>query len=639
MSESAKKAKKKAKAKKINLLDFQKQGSSQIKSSLPSAPGELPSGPGQGGGRYGRGDRRRGGYDRPQSAADSSNQWRNNNRTPSDRGSRRGYDRDYSNRGSSGGSFGGRRERERDQPSKYDDSVSRSMFGSKKQGPTRIETPSRSSFGSGSGRPSRSNRMDDDRGFDRSSFGTRKATGTPLRTGLRSGFGGRRGGDFEPSSGGFGSSRTPLQRRPFDGSGNGFAAHLVADLFNNDSTGPDRRTNYSFGGTPKKTSASRFARDLEPAPVQRNPDAPWGNKTSTPARNQKTPEEIEAEEAEKAAREQAARAERQAREEKQRKEREKKRQEAKRKAEEKAAQEAEKERVASLHEDIKSMFESGGVAKELTKDHLEIVIPTLEPEDDEQAEKLGTALAMTVNQGTISMKEAMHIIPEKAFDITFLSMLKALNTRMGEMKFISEIQNQEIDIFEILQDQTNIEERLKEANLGCLISDNETESKLEEGFAKHVSLKELYDLVASFEEFPLELIPRLNMYIFDEFFKNQDDPDSWFSSGTIFEFIGEKLNGHTEIIDSAIKSWHENGADETKLIPMFHRLLSADYIFPDQIVVWSTDYENHDAKMAALFADIDDYRTFNDWIMSVEEEYYVEEEDDEDDDMQFGGLL
>lgn len=623
----------------MNLFEFTKQaGGPSMKSSLPSAPGELPSGPGSGG-RYGRDRGGRGGRygDRQQSAADSSREWRSN-RTSSDRGSSRGYgnrdrygggDRDSGgynrDRGDRGSRYGSNRDR--DTESKYEnESVSRSMFGSKKQA-TRISNPSRDSFGSG--RINSSRNRDDDLSIDRSSFGKR----TPLRPSGRNNFGGRRS-DFEPSSGGYGTSNRVLKRGYFDGSGSGFGAHLVADLFNPDSSGPDRRVNYNFDA-PKKTGASRFSRVDDP-PAARVPQpardraAPWGKATS--ARNTKTPEQIAEEERLKTEREEAARAERASREAERQRKKEEREAEERRQAAEKAAREQEEAHLAQLREDIDTMLE--GEARPLTREHLEVVMPQINPDGDE-AVVLGTALAMTVNQETIPLKEAIHMIPETNFDTTLINMLSSLATRMGELNFISEIQSQSIDVFELMQDKTRLEKRLVDANLKCLVGNDETESQLDEAFGKHVSLKELYQVVAAIDDFPAEMIPKVTSYVFEEFFsnKNVEDPAAWFDSGDIFEFLAEMLNGHTEIIDAGVRAWHEHGARADILVPFFDRLLRADYIYADQVSIWSADYENHPAKMEAMMAEIDeDERTFSEWLMDVETDYAYEEEDEMDED-------
>jgi len=650
----AKKLKKKKEKKTLNIFDFQKQaGGPGPRNSLPSAPaGELPSGPGQGGG-YRRDGRRGGRYnDRPQSAADSSSQWRNN-RSNTDRGPRR-YDRgdrdrgdrdsgfgrrntdrgSYGDRGDRGGDRGDRKE------SRYDDSFSRNMFGSKKQGPSRITPVGRDSFGS---RPSRSSRTDNDGpSIDRSSFGSR----TPLRPSGSRNFGSsgyRRGGDFEPSSGGFGGSSRPIKQRGyFDGSGSGFGAHLVADLFTNDSAassdGPDRRVNYAFdrADPPKKTGSSRFSRDDSAPQPARDTMNPWGK--STAPRNQKTPEQIEEEERIKAEREEAARAERQAREAERQRKREEREAEERRIRQEKAEKEAREAHLAGLREDVDTMLNSE--AKLLTREHLEVVMPQIEP-NSEEAAVLGTALAMTVNAGTVPLNEAIHMIPDSNFDTTFINLLSALATRMGEMDFTAEIQAQGIDVFSLMQNQDNLEHRLVKAGLKCLVGNDETQSQLDQAFANHVSLSELYNVVSGIEDFPDAMIPNVTSYIFEEYFTNQntEDPAAWFTSGDIFDFLAEKLNGHAEIIDTAVKEWFAGGAKPELLVPMFDRLLRADYIYPREMSAWNADYQNTEAKMTAIMADVleteDGPITFNEWVMDVETEYEEEEEEEDDD---YGGL-
>ena len=49
---------------------------------------------------------------------------------------------------------------------------------------------------------------------------------------------------------------------------------------------------------------------------------------------------------------------------------------------------------------------------------------------------------MTVNQDTVSINEAIHMIPESNFDVTFINMLSSLATRMGDMNFVTSLQDQ-----------------------------------------------------------------------------------------------------------------------------------------------------------------------------------------------------
>jgi len=431
------------------------------------------------------------------------------------------------------------------------------------------------------------------------------------------------------------SSRT-LKRGYFDGSGSGFGAHLVADLFATDnsasSDGPSPRVNYAFDASPKKTGASRFARSEDPAPQPaRDRLAPWGKATSA-ARNQKTPEQIAEEEAAKAEREEAAKAERSAREAVKTRKREEREAEERRKAAEKAAQEQHEAHLAGLREDVDSMLASD--ARPLSREHLEVVLPQIEP-TGEEAVTLGTALAMTVNSGTVPLSEAVHMIPATNFDTTFINMLSSLATRMGDMSFIAEIQAHSIDVFELMQDKNNIEQRLLGANLKCLVGNDETQSKLDDAFTNHVSLIELSEICNAMEDFPVEMIPKVNSYVFEEYFSNQnvDDPAAWFTTPAIFDFLAVKLNGHTEIIDSAIRAWYSNGANASALLPMFDKLLRSEYIYADQMSIWNADYENHQAKMEALMAEIDDSgKTFSEWLMDVEVEYAFEDEEDDDED-------
>jgi len=632
----------------MSFAEFQKQsGGPAVKSMLPSAPGEQA--PGQGGGRYNSGGNRRGGSrydDRPQSKADSSNQWRSKggDRPPRRSYNDRGGDRDSGfgrggDRGDRGSRYGDRSERREQPESRYGDSFSRNMFGSKKQtSSTRIKSVGRDSFSSGRTSTRISSNRDDDLSIDRSSFGKK----TPLRPVNSRNFDRGSGGfgrrDDSGRSGGYGSgpsSRGPIKRGFFDGGGSGFGAHLVSDLFATDSSGPAPRVNYAFD-SPTKTSASRFAHEPEPVQPKRDRQTPWGKATSA-SRNQKTPEQIAEEEAEKREREEAAKAERSVRDaERQRKvdERESK---ERRKAAEKAAKEEMKAHLASLREDMEAMLT--GDPRILTREHLEVVMPEIEPSQDE-AVTLGTALAMTVNQETVALNEAVHMIPASNFDITFINMLSALATRMGEMDFIAEIQTQSIDVFELMQDKNDIEGRLLDANLKCLVGNNETQSQLDQALAGHVDLYQLYDIVRNIEDFPAEMIPRVTAYIFDEYFTNQntDDPAAWFATGDIFVFLEEKLVGHTEIIGIAIQSWHTHGANPSALVPMFDEVLRSTYIYADQMSIWNADYEATDSKMSAMMAEIDeDGRSFGEWMMDVEIEYALEEEEEDydDDGMQY----
>lgn len=621
---------KKSKGTTLDIHAFNKLGGVKRKTgiSLPSAPGALPSGPGQGRG-YGRGGRRQGGYnnDGP-SRSDASNQWRRpggraapprSGGFDNDRRRDRG-DRDRGDRGHD-------RERREPQESRYGDDFGRSNFGTKKaSGVTRISTPNRSGFGRSMAR----SMGDSDRTMDRSGFGS-KTGAAPLR----SGYGGFNRDNNERRSQ---SASYSARRGDFDGSGSGFGAHLVADLLNqssaNETGDMGRRLNYNFDA-PKKTSASRFARGGDDFSGNRDPSKPWGNTAPARSMTAKTAEEraeantmTEAELEAKQVADQRKAEKQAARETKE---------EAKRKKEaEKQRLKEEKEHLASLRNDVHSMFEEG-MPRDLTMEHLEIVMPQLDDENDmtrANAQILGTALAMTVNKDVISMINAIDYIPNRCFDHTLVSMLSALCTRMGDMNFVNEVQAQGVDVYELARSKDKVEQRLLDAGLKCLVSDNETESKLDESFQKHIGLNELYELLSGIEDLGLELLPKVVSYIFDEFFTNQnvEDPGSFFVNQPIFDLIATRMGGQTEIVDCGIKSWHANGEKADTLLPVFDHLLRTACIYPEGIIDWQQDVEAHDAKMAAMFCQIDDERTFNDWIMTVEDEYQYDDEEYYDDD-------
>merc|ERR1719198_2229427 len=115
-------------------------------------------------------------------------------------------------------------------------------------------------------------------------------------------------------------------------------------------------------------------------------------------------------------------------------------------------------------------------------------------------------------------------------------MLSALCTRIGDMNFVNEVQAQGVDVYELARNKNEIEQRLLDAGLKCLVSDNETDKTLDENFQKHIGLDELFELISGFEDLSLELIPKIVSYIFDEYFTNQniEDPGSYFTSQPLF---------------------------------------------------------------------------------------------------------
>jgi len=614
----------------MDLTTFQGQGggSSRSSMSLPSAPGELPSGPGQGRG-YGR--RSRGNYsarggDRPSSRADEASQWRRNSRRdPSRREG--GY-----NNSSRRDSYNDRRDDTGDRPqhqSKYEGEFSRSQFGSKKQsGPTRIGAP-RDSFGSSTSRVrnNRTTNEDDGRTLDRSQFGRQRGSQirTPNRTG---GSSYSRRDDYNTA--GFSSRRSKPSE--FDGSGSGFAHHLVAEFFtdgSSDSTGSERRVNYDFDRAAKPAASSRFSRADERS-VPRDRNSPWGS--STRAVKTKSPEETAAEEADRAAKEEAARQAKAAKDEERRLAREAKEAEKKRKADEKAAREAEEARLERLMEDFGNMFDSG-VATAITLEHINDALPDLSLNRD-KAEIIGTSLGMTINQNVISLQESIHFIPKSHFDIILISMLSSLYARMGEMNFIDEIKSNQIDVLELMQDKASAEKKLVKAGLKCLVSDNEAESKLDEAFAKHVSLSELNTIVQSVEDFPTEFLSKICDYIFTEYFTNQnpEDPAAFLDNGEIFLFLERKFNSQVQIIDAAVRAWFDNGRNPEYIIPMFDRLLRQEYLIAEEMTNWVNDFDGGMTKMETLFTEVAEDETFNDWCMTVEENYVIEEEEEEEED-------
>jgi len=483
------------------------------------------------------------------------------------------------------------------------------------------------------------NRMgDSDRTMDRTQFGSRVGSGPPQRS--QGGFGGHQGGYGGRSRGAYGGA--PTRRGDFDGSGSGFAAHIVADLrdgnMSSKDTGMNPRMNYFEG--PKRTGASRFQRDADPLPGQqpssgRNLNSPWG---ATSAKPRKSNEEIKEEEEAKAQREREANKERNQRDAKIAEEKASKMAVKKARAEEKKRAKEEKERLVALRTYVDTMLEENAPS-DLTMEHLEVVLPQLDNENNlsvEAAQTLGTSLAMTVNKDVVSIINIIDYIPNSNYDETLLSLLSALCTRMGDVAFVNEMQAQGVELEELLRNKVDIDNRLLEAGLKCLLTDNETESQLEESFNKHIGLKELHDVIVGIEDLPIDLLLRVCSYIFDEYFTNQDTeaPASYFQSSAIFELVAGRLGSQVDIVDSAIKSWFANGKDPSKLLPMFDCLLRNACIYPEAMVEWQQDVEPHDAKSEAMFCEVDEMeQTFNDWIMTCEEnEDYQFSEDEYDDD-------
>lgn len=303
--------------------------------------------------------------------------------------------------------------------------------------------------------------------------------------------------------------------------------------------------------------------------------------------------------------------------------------ERKLKKEEKAAKAAEEARLKKLGDDISEMLDTGE-PRELTMDHIEIVFPGLALTAS-QAPVLGAAVALTVHQNVLDLANAVHILPETCFEEALISMLATLYKRMGELNFLEAIKRQEVDVLSMVSN----EESLEKAGLTCLLSGDEAQQQLDDAFAKSVDLAALNGIVRGIGSFPADGYPRVAKYIFDQFFEHHaDNPDAWFTNGDVFEFLETYYQGHVPIIDIAIKSWFDNGQDGNVLLTPFDSLLKKGFIYPDQMALWQSDMQACDEAMTAMYCQIDDDRTFSDWLFGVEEEYYdpeAEYEDEEDD--------
>lgn len=616
---------KKAKKQTMSLTDFVGK---QPTSNLPTAPGELASGPGR---RYGK----RNQYEN--SRSDESRQWRNNSGPPRRQGGFNNRDRDDRRGGGFGprrdrdgdGGFGGRREREE---SKYGDSFSRDQFGSKKQ-----QTPMRRSFNNDRPR-TRDSPGGEDRMLDRSSMGQRQQTfmlNKPRQqrqdTFSRDNFGTRRPDGFGSSYERRNNSR-PIQRRTeWDGDGTGFGADLVADLFESSfEEKQEKRVTYFDGAqtSPPKVGASRFANLDGPGP-RRDQSNPWGT-----TKIEKTPEQLEKEEREKserAERNRLIKAEEDAKRAKKRAAKEKKEEEARRIAEEKREKEEREAYLIELNEQVKNIMDT----EPNTLNHEMLGVVRSFELTSAQATIIGKSMAMSVMGEVINLADAIRFIPDTEFDVVLLTLLSSLCLRLGESKFLQELNNEQVDPFELLVNKDDYEGQLKQYDLNCLVPKDELNNQLEEAFDRHVNLEALFEVIQSFEEkLPTDLNRKVMMYIFDEFFTQQDinNPEAFFNYVPLFHTICDTERTLIEVVDVAVASWHQHCNQGSVLVPMFDILIRNDSITYECIMQWNYQGEYNDSKNAAMmsYVDAEEEQIFSEWVMNVENEYYEEEESEED---------
>lgn len=622
----------KKKEKKMSLADFAKSSGgptipSNPRSKLPSAPGE------QGGSGFGRrggygGGSRRGGFEQERSRADESTKWRRKSGTPAPKRDSGGSS--YQRREPSSSFGGGQRDRSsfggRDGGSKYggdrnerserrprDDGpeVSRSLFGSKKQ------TSGGSSFGrsdnfgerrsnsfrSGSGRDDFPSRRDDGRGdeggmLDRSSMGKK-------RVAIRQTAGRTRQSYISDKRGGY------------DGSGSGFGHQLVADCF-----GPVESSGVSQGLT-------HFSQD--------KPRSVWKSVAPEKSEEQLEKERSVREEKERKRREENERrqAERKEAERKRKEKEELEKQEAARKK----ADVEEKARMKALRTDLVDMMRSNVEPEILSEEQCHEVLPSLECNEME-AYKIGVALGMTVNDGNVDLSTMITLLPETFYDDILIVMCSTLTKRIGESKFLQELESQSIDFNVLVRDPDSFEQKLEQYDLKCLLTSDEENDRFEAAFARHIDLPELNRFVESVSLSPA-IKKSIYGYIGKEFFTNRDvnKPEAFFTSTDLFYKITESANDIIEFIDVLIDSWCENGR-EAILVELFDHLIRNDCLPPEQVTEWNT-CSTSPSKLKALVLDCD-YRLKNEggevfegdkfcnYLADVTSIYYREEDDEDE---------
>jgi len=612
----------KKKEKKMSLAEFTSAsggGPVQPRSNLPSAPGEQNH---RGG--YGRRDgyQRRGyGGEQERSRADESTKWRRSG-PPAPR-----QNSGYQRRERSDNFGGGRRDRDSgDRPSRYGDrdrgrderserrreprddgpEFGREVFGTKKQSGfgggrsfdrNNFGERRSSSFRSGSGpRRDRDDRGSDSGMLDRSSMGTRSVA-------------------IRPTAGRTRQSYISDKRGAYDGSGSGFGHQLVADCF-----GPVENSGVSKGATYFQQNKARNV---------------WGDVAPQKSEEQLEKERLQREEKER------KRQEAQQKREAERKEAERKRQEKEQLEKEKAAREKaeaeERARLKALKTSIVDMMRSDGDAEILTEEQCHEVLPTLTCTQSE-AEKLGIALGMTINDGILDLASMINLLPDNHFDDLLVVMCSTLTKRIGESKFLQELEAQNVDLNVLVQDPDSFETKLEKYDLKCLLTSEEENDKFEALFASHINLP---DLLVEIGEGALSpaIKNRLYAYISKEYFTNRDvqQPQDFFTSTQLFYKITESVNDIIEFIDVLIESWAENG-QPGNLVELFDHLVRADCIPPEQVTEWNT-CSTSPSKMKALVADCD-YRLKNgddvfqgdrfcNYLADVDSIYYAEEEDDD----------
>lgn len=607
----------------LSLSDFHAQGASkpQPRNALPKGPGEAqPS-------RY---DNRRGGNSRggrgfngggevERSRADESNQWRRKGGSTGGPPKRNfgGFsggdrDRDRGDRGGDRRNYGmDRRDRRDNDDSRGDEMFSRAAFGKKKQtgssfggdGPRRTSSfrdRDRSGMGGGFGSGSRDNNDD---AMDRSKWGQRKIAIKPSMNrgrGPRSSFMDKRG--------------------EFDGSGKGFGASLVADCFVPLEQNDDRRITYANNNNKPRMTA-------------------WNQPV-----HQKSEEQIQKEKERREERNRKIEEERKTREEKERKqeaERKKKEEEERTIEKERKRKEAEEKHLKEMRSAVIDMMRSDEDAVQLTLEQCQIVVPELDC-NEQEAERVGVGLGMSVHSNVIGMNDAIGLLPEASHDVFLATMFDTLVKRIGESQFLRELDINQVNFDEIVRDPDNFEQLIKRFGLTCLLDSGEDNDKLEPAFAEHINLKDLRVLLGKDAISP-GLRQRIFTYICDEFFTNRDisKPAEYFDDVDLFFNITTEEKHVVEFIDVLIESWFKHGK-EPMLVDLFDHLIRIDIAPAHLVTQWNMMSEmNMDAKMAALLCENDfrfkvedevyDGENFSTWLSQIDEIYPEPEEEDEDD--------
>lgn len=322
-------------------------------------------------------------------------------------------------------------------------------------------------------------------------------------------------------------------------------------------------------------------------------------------------------------------------------ERKKKEDEQKRKEHERKTEEAERKRMEDMRNAVTSVMESDDDAVPFTVEQCEIVLPEIECNEVE-AKRIGVAIGMSVHSEVIGMNDVISLVPHSCHDIIIASMFDTIVKRVGESKFLRQIDNNQIDFNKIIDYPDEFEKILKEYGLTCLLGGDEDDGKLDEAFSEHKTLKELNALLAD-DPISSALQQRIYTYVCDEFFTNRDimKPEEWFDDYDFFMKITTEEKHVSEFIDALIDSWFKHGQKPDVLVILFDHLIRVDITPASLVMHWNMMSEaNMDAKMKALVSHTDfrfkaddeiyEGENFASWLSQIDAIYPEPEDEDED---------